>query len=444
MARRKRRGISIGTYVLLLISVVSVACGLYIYRNISGDFEDIALNPKMVTESFELLTTNIISTEPKASTEAELPFEQQREERMPAATIPPAATEPPSRTLTLRAAGQIAIGDELRRAAKTGDALDFSYMFTPVSHALSGADLSIVTLRTNVTENASEYGKYQAPKELVTALKGAGVSLFNLATDHLLDHGMLGVSNTRSIVQGAQASSAGAYVTQEERQSLSVREMNGIPTGLLAYTTSMSSAGKKAASEAEIQTATRMFTLEGAKADIMQLRQKGAAVVVVLMHWGDTSDKKPSQETRDTANALIEAGADIIIGTNPMQIHEMERRTIQEADGRSRDTLIAYSLGNFLTDDSRESATITGVVLNLSLEWNTNTRSLQIQDVWYMPTWVMRWKEDDTGAFRYQIIPAGYPSLPENMLQTAHNNMNKSYQDIIKLWGSTDARPRME
>jgi len=341
------------------------------------------------------------------------------------------------------ATGQISVGQELRIASRdaASGSISFAAMMAPVKPALS-ANLSIATLRTTLTEESSQYERFRAPAQLAEGLKENGVNLFNLSTERLLDYGTGGVLATRNILRGLNASSAGAFTTSEERAQYSIANFGGLRIGLLSYTTTISNNGRQVSSDTDIGTATRLLTAQGAAQDIRALREKGAEVVIVLAHWGNRSDTKPSKETRDLADALVEAGADIILGTNPTTVHELERRTVSSG-GRSRDVFIAYSLGNFLDDDSRDTPNITGMILHLDLEWNAQQQRLLIRDAWYMPTWIMRWK-DLSGVNRYRVVPAGASLIPEGMTDGVYVNMKKAYQSMITRIGSDEATPRAE
>jgi hypothetical protein len=63
--------------------------------------------------------------------------------------------------------------------------------------------------------------------------------------------------------------------------------------------------------------------------------------VVVSLHWGDEFIDRPSPEERDLAHAIMDAGADLIIGHHPHVLRGVERY------GRG---YIVYSLGNFVCD----------------------------------------------------------------------------------------------
>ncbi len=447
MTRKRRRGISFGTILALVLTLSVSLMAAVVFAQISGDMGQISIDPKLLTEPLAVLARNVTNTEPEATAPP-----------VPTATVEPdptnalnmarhsattAPTEPPTRLFSLTAIGQIAIGGELREAAQQGDAYQFDSMLEPVIAALSSGDLSIATLRTGLTDNASAYGDYAAPAALAYSFKNAGVNLFNLATDRLLDKGANGLSDTRSIIETARASSAGAYRNQEERQRLSVIEISGIKVGLLSYTSTISAAGKKAATQEEIAIATRLLSAEAAASDISALRAQGAEIVIVLAHWGNRSDTKASKEIRAIVDALAAAGADVIIGTNPTSIHGLERRMTTDATGKQREVFIAYSLGNFLIDDSRDTNNITGLILHLGIQWDTQAKRATFQDIWYMPTWIMRFRDND-GVNRYRVVPAGSASIPEGMTDSVYVKMKKTYQSVLTQLGTDAAVPRPE
>ena len=205
MARKKRRGVSLGTYVLTVLCMLTLFAGAVLFTRISGDIDQISLNPNILSEPFEMIRNTIIDTHPEATDALAQPAS-------PTET-PPVLIESPVRTLVLGAAGQITVGDDIRRSARVDGGYDFSPIFQPIAHALSGADLNIATLRTLVTDESSRYDTYHAPRELVEGMKGNGFQLLNLATDHIMDDGIPGIEKTRSILQSAQVAATGAYLS---------------------------------------------------------------------------------------------------------------------------------------------------------------------------------------------------------------------------------------
>ena len=67
------------------------------------------------------------------------------------------------------------------------------------------------------------------------------------------------------------------------------------------------------------------------------------------MHWGIEYATAPRPEDVDLAHKMLEAGATVIVGGHPHVLQPIE--TYETQDGR--DTVIFYSMGNFLSNQSR-------------------------------------------------------------------------------------------
>ena len=76
-------------------------------------------------------------------------------------------------------------------------------------------------------------------------------------------------------------------------------------------------------------------------------------LLVVVVHWGDEYDDGPSLPQVRAAHALVDAGADLVIGHHPHVLQGVQRH------GRG---LIAYSLGNFLFENTNDPPRLTGVL----------------------------------------------------------------------------------
>jgi poly-gamma-glutamate capsule biosynthesis protein CapA/YwtB (metallophosphatase superfamily) len=83
--------------------------------------------------------------------------------------------------------------------------------------------------------------------------------------------------------------------------------------------------------------------------DISRARAAGADVVLPFMHWGWENEPAPSQGQRKLARAMIDAGADAVIGAHPH---------VTQGAEMYRGKPIIYSLGNFFFDllDQPENA----------------------------------------------------------------------------------------
>ena len=94
------------------------------------------------------------------------------------------------------------------------------------------------------------------------------------------------------------------------------------------------------------------------KNDIEKVRDK-VDVLLVSMHWGNEYQTEPTAEQKRQAEYLSSLGVDIIIGTHP---HIIEPITY------INDTLVIYSLGNFISAQSTNNDYNTMVELMTSVD----------------------------------------------------------------------------
>ena len=79
---------------------------------------------------------------------------------------------------------------------------------------------------------------------------------------------------------------------------------------------------------------------DGILSDVRAARGE-SDVVIVSLHWGEEFIDRPSPDDVRLAHAIVDGGADLIIGHHPHVLRGVERR------GRG---WIVYSLGNFVCD----------------------------------------------------------------------------------------------
>jgi len=130
-------------------------------------------------------------------------------------------------------------------------------------------------------------------------------------------------------------------------------------------------------------------------ADIRFARQL-TDVVIVLPHWGIEYAKLPSKDQTALAHQIVDAGADLVIGSHPHVVQPLEPY---------RGRWIAYSLGNFVFDQ-KPGATRRGLMLKVTL------RGKQVAEVMMIPI-------DITPSFQAEIAPAA---------ESAHKAVRKNPQ----------------
>lgn len=80
--------------------------------------------------------------------------------------------------------------------------------------------------------------------------------------------------------------------------------------------------------------------------------------LIVTFHWGEEYQLKSSLAQKELAHLVIDEGADLIVGSHPHVVQEIERY---------KDRLIFYSLGNFIFDQYFSKETQQGLALGLEL-----------------------------------------------------------------------------
>lgn len=231
-------------------------------------------------------------------------------------------------------------------------------MFAPIAPELSQADIAIVNLETAITEGGSPVSKsynFRAPARAFEALRVAGVDIVTMANNHGVDYGPDGLADTLAAkaatplgVVGIGANAAEAYAPWKQEvkgQRIAVIGASDVIDDFLisAWTAGDTQAGiasAKGESQLRLVAAVRAARLD-------------ADTLVVYLHWGAEGSSCPTQRQRDLARALVDAGADIVVGSHTHRVMTA---------GRLGTALVDYGLGNFVFYNESGASGITGVL----------------------------------------------------------------------------------
>lgn len=183
----------------------------------------------------------------------------------------------------------------------------------------------------------SGYPRFSTPSEFGDAMIKAGFNMVSLATNHTYDKGEEGVLNFYNYYKDKEGIVYNGIADSEEsRTNYVIGEKNNITYSMLSYTTSTN--GLTVPSDKSYLVNT--YDEEKVKADIEALRDQ-VDVLIVAMHWGVEYSATPNSEQLEIAEYLADLGVDIIIGCHP---HVLQPITWID------DTLVMYSLGNFISN----------------------------------------------------------------------------------------------
>ncbi|MEG0766884.1 MAG: CapA family protein, partial [Clostridia bacterium] len=287
---KRRRGISAGTVLMLLVTIGCIGVGGWVWERIAGDADFTQFQPArlMQTLAFQGESARVM-TEKQSN---EQPQTKRAPVQPPATVLAPTPTPAPTaRVITLHAVGQIQLDATLRRAYYDAESetYDYSEILQPIAADMAAADLTIATLESTLAGEDAEYGNYNAPDVLLDALKVAGVDLINLSTERILDFGLDGLKRTRDVAESMGFAVVGANRSADEKQMQSSFQINGIRGVILSYTYGLSSTGARVGDDVQRANAVNLLDVDTVKADVARARMQGAEVVIVNVHWGKRS-----------------------------------------------------------------------------------------------------------------------------------------------------------
>ncbi len=258
---------------------------------------------------------------------------------------PPKPVAPAPMSLSLVAVGDILMHQDVKAAAAV-ESGGFPALWADLVPLFQGADLTFGNLETPVAPMSGRPGvpfQFNAPETLPAALRASGFTVLATANNHAYDQGPKGVRETLERLRVAGLVAIGSGVDRAQAESLQMLERQGFKVAFLGFTDLFNIDLNRRATEPWV----RPLDLEPALQAVRAARSQ-ADLVVVSLHWGNEYQHLPTKRQRDIARALVAAGCDVILGHHP---HVLQPVEWLEADGRK--ALVAYSLGNFISNQDR-------------------------------------------------------------------------------------------
>ena len=305
----------------------------------------------------------------------------------------------------IMAHGDLLYHDIIYMSAKKEDgSYDFHENFEYVTPWLKQADLAIGDFEGTINKDhyLAGYPLFNAPGQVMDAIKDAGYHVLDLAHNHVLDSQIEGVISTADAIEKAGMTPIGVYTHESRDQApLVIKEVNGIKVALLAYSYGFNGI-EQSISQEDYNRYLSDLNEDKMKAEI-ERAEKEADITVIMPQMGVEYRIEPTEEQKVLYHKMIEWGADIIFGGHP---HVVEPSETVEKDGEKK--LIIYSMGNFISNQRIETMTGVdnakwterGVLMDVTVKkkrWKTTIDTAKAH-----PTWVNRTPK---GTFS----PEGYP-----------------------------------
>lgn len=221
------------------------------------------------------------------------------------------------------------------------DPSDTSYPLKNLQKIFKKADLVMVNCENPITTaNKKRFKRFnfRMPPSLIPVFTDNNIKIVSLGNNHVYDFKEAGLLDTLNYLDQAGIKHVGAGKNLADARKPEFFEIKGKKIAFLAY--------GNYSPATPVKSGVACKKKEAILEDVRLAKKNGADVIIVSFHWGREYAKKPNAADKKLAHAVINAGANIIIGHHPHILQPIEYY---------HGGIIAYSLGNFIFGGNRKS-----------------------------------------------------------------------------------------
>lgn len=211
------------------------------------------------------------------------------------------------------------------------------YPYAKLRPEMAKYDIVFANLETSITErgtpHTSKEWTFRMSPQSARHIKTLPLHVVSIANNHMLDYGVDGMNDTIAFLQSTPILYTGAGRNLSQARMPAILTKKNHTFAFLAYC-------ERPPADfyaTEMTPGTAPIRIDYIREDIKQASFQKSRLVMVSLHWGIEIDQYPRPDQIQTAHALIDAGADVVIGHHP---HVPQG--IEIYHGRP----IFYSLGN--------------------------------------------------------------------------------------------------
>ena len=230
----------------------------------------------------------------------------------------------------------------------------------------------------NLEGTASDKGKdlhnlysFRMDPSVIPTLAGAGINILSVANNHIGDFGLDAYIDTLSRLKENEILYTGGGNNKIESETPAITENYGMKIGFLVF----SDKGPEGMEATDEQAGILLANNKNFD-QIIQNASKKVDYLIVSIHFGEEYQNKHNQRQEYLAHKAIDDGAKIIIGSHPHVVEDTEVYSKKDCTQSSCVGYIAYSLGNFIFDQSWSTSTMQGMILNIKL-WRDGSMNIR-------------------------------------------------------------------
>ncbi len=255
---------------------------------------------------------------------------------------------------SLAITGDVMLGRQVNvNISKSTDTL---WPFTNIKSHLEEADLAIINLENPLTDPCppkTDGMIFCGAISSASLLKRGGVDLVNLANNHTLNHGQLGLDQTKKALTAVGVSYFGDG-------QLTLATVSGQTLGFLGFT---DLAGGPSFLAGDLNRLKHEITAAAPQVDFLS----------VAFHFGNEYEDHANARQQLLSQTAIDAGADLIIGHHP---HHLQPPLYY------KNRLILPSMGNFIFDQMWSEKTRQGALAYAYFQEN------KLVGLYLLPTYI--------------------------------------------------------
>lgn len=303
-----------------------------------------------------------------------------------------------STKITISAIGDIMAHIELQQYAFLQNN-NYLHLFEPTSKIFLNDDLTIGNLETPICDELpiSGFPQFNAKSLLLDAIKTSGIEVLSIANNHTLDHGIYAIKTTVDEIKKREIIYAGAGYTKDDAIKPFIFQVKGIVIAFFSATW-VTNISQKINNYNDpyvyIVPMNNKDVLNDFCEKIKKIKSK-VDLLIVSYHAAVEYTSIPVAEKEKTLKLFAESGADIILGHHPHVLQKVEYYYTKD----NRKTLIAFSLGNFISSQARYTPK-----LNDSNRWIFESVSTKTAESIILQFDIIKW-ENNISIVNARAIP---------------------------------------
>lgn len=274
-------------------------------------------------------------------------------------------------TITIAAVGDVLLHMPLQKKAFDQG---YSSLWEEALPYIHNANISYANLEGPIThDNRSGFPLFSYPSSLAAALKNSGFDIVSTANNHALDAGSAGIDSTIHFLNEYKLLFSGTKNKNSNDFNIPIMHVNGFNIAWLACAEHTNG----------IDDPYHQVLLCNSKKDrawilatIARLKTTVDAIIVTP-HWGEQYEFTPKIRQIEFAHQLLEAGALAVIGSHPHVLQPLQTYLTKD----NRETVIMYSLGNFVSYQGTPKNRATVMLLLTLIKQNNKTAIKGVQFV---------------------------------------------------------------